>query len=65
MNTFFNDTGITKILHDTMALTEVNHCEEPGCDVHPVSYQASENQMKALIAVSSQCSQSIIVSIYI
>jgi contactin associated protein 1 len=45
-----------------MALTEVNHCEEPGCDAYPISYEASEKQIKALIALSSQCSQSIAVS---
>ncbi len=56
-------TGITIINHDTMSLTEVAHCLDPGCDPHPITYRASEKQMNALIGLSQECSQSISVNI--
>jgi hypothetical protein len=61
-NCSFIFSGITIINHNTMNLTDVAHCVEPGCDPHPITYQASEKQMKALIDLSQECSQSVSVN---
>jgi hypothetical protein len=52
-------TGVTIINHNAMNLTDFPDCTELGCDIHPIRYQATENQMKALADLSLECTQAI------
>ncbi|CAG0893481.1 unnamed protein product [Darwinula stevensoni] len=53
------DPKSTIVLHDSMEKTEIYHCTEPGCYSRKVAYNASMEQMTALISQSATCLQQI------
>ena len=53
-------TGITRINHKLGSGEQrILPCQEPGCSVHTVEYQASLSQIKSLMTLSGDCEQHI------
>lgn len=59
---YFCFEGSTSIAHDSESPINVGHCAEPGCYSRTINYNASNKQMKALIELSAECHQSVVVS---
>jgi hypothetical protein len=55
--------GSTSVVHDTEMSLDVRHCAEPGCYSKVINYNATIRQMVALAQLSSECHQSIKVSL--
>ena len=53
-------TGITRIEHKLGSGEQrILSCQEPGCSVHVVEYQAPLGQIKSLMTLSGDCEQHI------
>ncbi|XP_078454208.1 contactin-associated protein 1-like isoform X1 [Lampetra planeri] len=50
-------SGVTEVGHDSEARMRVSPCEEAGCYRRDVRYDAKFHQIRALVAVSSDCEQ--------
>ncbi len=50
-------------MHDTEMSLDVGHCAEPGCYSKVINYRATIRQMAALAKLSSECHQSIKVTL--
>ena len=55
--------GLTSVRHDTEKYTEVGNCGDPGCYSKNITYDATMRQMKSLAELSTECHQSIRVSV--
>ena len=58
-----SDEGLTSVRHDTEKYTEVGNCGDPGCYSRNITYDATMRQMKSLAELSTECHQSIRVSV--
>ena len=56
-------TGSTSILHDSESSLNVGHCADAGCYSRSINYNSSMGQIKALMELSTECHQSIKVSL--
>ena len=52
------DEGTTEVMHDMEELMKIEKCETgPGCSVYNLTYSAPKSQIKALVQLSSSCTQ--------
>ncbi len=57
------ETGTTHVMHkDSDLEIEATHCDSPKCFNNTLTYQASPEQMEALVQLSDRCSQTLKIS---